>query len=72
VLRSKAILDNDELLNEYITKGKTSYIRKMMRLDQSEVLKLTIDDLHKKITKLPRWKDKFVLKPETKKLVKIV
>ena len=65
---SKAILHNNELLNEYIAKGKTSYIRKMMRLDKSEVLKLSIDDLHKKITKLPRWKDKFVLNPETKKI----
>jgi UDP-N-acetylglucosamine pyrophosphorylase len=65
---SKAILDSDELLIEYITKGKTSYMRKIMRLDQSEVLKLPIDELHKNITDLPRWKGKIAINPETKKI----
>jgi len=36
---SKGILDNDKPLNDYIDKGKTSYIQKMMRLDKSEVIK---------------------------------
>lgn len=57
------IIKNADKLNEYINRGngKPRYAKKLMRITDSKVLKMTPAQLLDRIEKVDRWKGKFVL-----------
>lgn len=55
----KNIIENTEKLTEYISRGKSKYAKKMMRIGSSKVFDLTQEQLMNKVNTLPRWQGKF-------------
>lgn len=64
----KDIVKNTEKLTKYISRGKTKYAKKMMRIGSSKVLSLTQEQLMSKIHTLDRWKEKFEIDEELKQI----
>lgn len=62
------IVENIEKLTDYVNRSKSTYARKMMRINKSEVLNHSNKEIYKKITTLPRWKGKFDMDKETRKI----
>lgn len=53
------LVANPEKLTSYISRGKTKYEKKMMRIGKSPVLGLSKERLIEKINTVERWKGKF-------------
>lgn len=68
-ITAKGVVANAEKLTEYISRGKTKYAKKMMRIGNSRVLSLSRDDLLAKINTVARWKDKFNIDKATNQIV---
>ncbi|MGN1276004.1 MAG: Kiwa anti-phage protein KwaB-like domain-containing protein, partial [Floccifex sp.] len=65
----KDLVENIDKLSEYIGRGKSKYAKKMMRIGESKVFKLTKEQLINKINTLPRWQGKFNVNQDTKQIV---
>lgn len=65
----KNLVKNTEKLTEYISRGKSKYAKKMMRIGSSKVFDLTLEELIKKINTLTRWRGKFNFHQDTKQIV---
>ena len=52
-------VSNIDKVTQYISRNKLTYAKKMLRIKNSKVLKMSKEDLFKKITTLPRWQGKF-------------
>lgn len=63
------LVSNSEKLTEYISRGKTKYAKKMMRIGNSKVLLLSVDELLGKIRTVDRWKGKFNIDESTNRIV---
>lgn len=55
------IVNSSEKLLEYIRRGKPKYAKKMMRIGNSRVLRLSQEQLIEKVNTLPRWQGKFTI-----------
>lgn len=55
------IVNSSEKLLEYIRRSKTKYAKKMMRIGDSRVLRLSQEQLIEKVNTLPRWQGKFTI-----------
>lgn len=64
----KNIVANTEKMTEYISRGKTKYAKKMMRIGSSRVLNLTPEQLIAKINSLARWQGKFNFNQDTNQI----
>jgi len=64
----KNIVVNTEKLTEYISRGKTKYAKKMMRIGSSRVFNLTQEQLIAKINSLARWQGKFNFNQDTSQI----
>jgi hypothetical protein len=64
----KNIVTNTEKLTEYISRRKSKYAKKMMRIGSSKVLGLTQEQLISKIHTLDRWKRKFEVNQDLKQI----
>lgn len=62
------LVENPEKLKEYISRGKTRYAKKMMRIESSRVFLLNKEQLLLKVNTIPRWQGKFEIDPETDKI----
>lgn len=60
----KNIIENTDKLTEYISRGKSKYAKKMMRIGSSRVFDLTKEQLMNKVNTLPRWQGKFKFNPD--------
>lgn len=49
-----------DILSGYISRGKPKYAKEMMRIDNSQVLTLSADELYTKINTVQRWKISFI------------
>lgn len=58
-ISEKGIVQNQQKLTEYISRGKPKYAKKMMRIANSKVFTLTKEQLLEKIQTVPRWNGKF-------------
>lgn len=58
-ITSKNLVKNVEKLNDYISRGKTKYAKKMMRISASKVFDLSREQLIEKVSTIPRWRDVF-------------
>lgn len=65
----KNLVKNTEKLAEYISRGKSKYAKKMMRIGSSKVFDLTQEQLINKINTLPRWQGKFNFNQDTNEIV---
>ena len=63
------IVANAEKLAEYISRSKTKYAKKMMRIGSSAVFLLSKEDLINKITTVPRWHGKFNIDSQDRTIV---
>ena len=63
------LIENIEKVTAYVERSRKIYARKMLRIKDSKVLQKTADELYKKVTTLPRWKNKFDINEEDKKIV---
>ncbi len=68
-ITEKNLVANAEKLTEYISRGKSKYAKKMMRIGTSKVLSLSAEDLLTKIRTVDRWKDKFHIDEATNQIV---
>lgn len=68
-ITEKNLVVNAEKLTEYISRGKSKYAKKMMRIGTSKVLSLSAEDLITKIRTVDRWKDKFHINEATNQIV---
>lgn len=66
---AKNIVENEDKLKAYITNRKTKYAKKMMRISSSKVLDLEPFKLIEQIQSVARWKDKFIINSDTKRIV---
>ncbi|MCI1930422.1 MAG: DUF4868 domain-containing protein [Clostridia bacterium] len=64
----KNLVVNTEKLTEYISRGKSKYAKKMMRIGSSKVLNLTQEQLIDKINSLARWRGKFNVNQDTNQI----
>lgn len=64
----KNLVVNTEKLTEYISRGKTQYAKKMMRIGSSRVFILTQEQLIDKINSLARWQGKFNFNQDTNQI----
>lgn len=64
----KNLVINVDKLTEYISRGKSKYAKKMMRIGASRVLDLTLEQLLDKINTLTRWQGKFNVNQETNQI----
>lgn len=60
-ITSLGLVSNMDKVDEYISKEKLTYAKKILRLKNSKVLTKSKDELYAKITDLPRWQGKFGL-----------
>lgn len=67
-ITNKNLVANGEKLTEYISRGKSKYAKKMMRIGSSRVLNLTQEQLIDKINTLERWHGKFNVNQETNQI----
>ena len=65
----KNIIENTEKLTEYISRGKSKYAKKMMRIGSSKVFDLTQEQLMNKVNTLPRWQGKFNFNQDSHQIV---
>lgn len=65
----KNIIENTEKLTEYISRGKSKYAKKMMRIGSSKVFDLTQEQLMNKVNTLPRWLGKFNFNQDSHQIV---
>lgn len=65
----KNLIENTEKLTEYISRGKSKYAKKMMRIGSSKVFDLTQEQLMNKVNTLPRWKGKFNFNQDSHQIV---
>lgn len=65
----KNLIENTEKLLDYISRGKSKYAKKMMRIGTSKVFDLTQEQLVNKINTLPRWQGKFNFNQDSHKIV---
>lgn len=65
---SKNLVENIDKLSEYISREKSRYAKKMMRIGTSRVFNLTKEQLIK-INTLPRWHDKFSVNKNTNQII---
>ena len=68
-IASKNLVENIDKLSEYISRGKSKYAKKMMRIGTSRVFNLTKEQLIEKINTLPRWNDKFTVNADTNQII---
>lgn len=68
-IASKDLVENIDKLSEYISRGKSRYAKKMMRIGTSRVFNLTKEQLIEKINTLPRWHDKFSVNKNTNQII---
>lgn len=68
-IASKDLVENIDKLNEYISRGKSKYAKKMMRIGTSRVFNLTKEQLIEKINTLPRWQGKFTVNTDTNQII---
>ena len=68
-IAQKNIVKNPDKLSEYISRGKTKYAKKMMRINTSKVFNLTQEQLIDKVNTLPRWQGKFKFNQKTNQIV---
>lgn len=68
-ISEKSLITNVEKLTEYISRGKSKYAKKMMRIGTSKVLSLRAEDLLTKIRTVERWKNKFHIDETTNQIV---
>ena len=64
------LVSNMDKVNEYISRSKLTYAKKMLRIKDSKVLTMSKEELFTKITTLPRWKGKFEIN-ETDHTIKL-
>lgn len=55
----KGLVSNQTKLTEYISRGKSKYAKKMMRISNSKVFSLSNEQLLEKIRTVPRWSGQF-------------
>lgn len=65
----KSLIENTEKLTEYISRGKSKYAKKMMRIGSSKVFGLTHEQLINKVNTLPRWQGKFNFNQDSHQIV---
>lgn len=65
----KNLIENTEKLTEYISRGKSKYAKKMMRIGSSKVFDLTQEQLMNKVNTLPRWQGKFNFNQDSHQIV---
>jgi len=65
----KHLIENTEKLTEYISRGKSKYAKKMMRIGSSKVFDLTQEQLMNKVNTLPRWQGKFNFNQDSHQIV---
>ncbi|WP_346891360.1 DUF4868 domain-containing protein [Clostridium sp. UBA3887] len=58
------LVTNVDKLTDYIERSKPKYAKKMMRIKNSKVLKMSSEDLLKRVQTLPRWNGKFEIEDE--------
>lgn len=68
-IEQKNLVENTEKLTDYISRGKTKYARKMMRIGLSKVFDLTQEQLIDKVNTLPRWKGKFNINRDSNQIM---
>lgn len=56
-------------MSAYISRSKPLYAKKMMRIKDSRALRKTAMELYHRVTTLPRWKGKFDIDEENKKII---
>lgn len=59
------LVANTNKLTDYIGRGKTKYAKKMMRIGNSKVLKMSKENLVDRVNTVERWKDKFDIDSES-------
>lgn len=64
----KNLVVNVDKLTEYISRGKSKYAKKMMRIGASRVFDLTQEQLMYKINTLDRWQGKFNVNQDTNQI----
>ena len=65
----KKLIENTEKLTEYISRGKSKYAKKMMRIGSSKVFDLTHEQLMDKVNTLPRWQGKFNFNQDSHQII---
>lgn len=65
----KKLIENTEKLTEYISRGKSKYAKKMMRIGFSKVFDLTHEQLMDKVNTLPRWQGKFNFNQDSHQII---
>ena len=65
----KCLIKNTEKLTEYISRRKSKYAKKMMRIGSSKVFDLTQEQLMNKVNTLPRWQSKFNFNQDSHQIV---
>lgn len=65
----KNLVENTEKLTEYISRGKSQYAKKMMRIGTSKVFDMTQEQIFNKVNTLPRWQGKFNFNQENNQIV---
>lgn len=68
-IATKNLVENIDKLSEYISRGKSKYAKKMMRIGTSRVFNLTKEQLIEKINTLPRWNGKFTVNKDTNQII---
>ncbi|MCI8672420.1 MAG: DUF4868 domain-containing protein [Lachnospiraceae bacterium] len=66
---AKDISENTGKLEEYISRGKSKYAKKMMRISSSKVFNLTQEQLINKVNTVERWQGKFIINEDTNRIV---
>lgn len=63
-------VSNMDKVTEYISRSRLTYAKKMLRIKNSKVLRMSKEELFTKITTLPRWQGKFEI-DETDHTIKL-
>lgn len=68
-IQNMELVSNIDKVSAYISRSKPLYAKKMMRIKDSRVLRKTAMELYHRVTTLPRWKGKFDIDEENKKII---
>ena len=68
-IKATNLVCNSEKLKDYISRGKPKYAKKMMRLEASKVLSLSVAEVLNKIDTVDRWKNKFNIDRDSNQIV---
>ena len=59
IISDIGLIENTGKLREYISRNKTKYARKMMRIKSYNVINMNAQEIMSRVQDIPRWKDVF-------------